>query len=384
MVTILDSPASGSSVQDDLWHIAVSDNSGSTDMRYVFDVYVLGQNVATVNQYPEPSNGKSYFNVGPIIRNSFTYTWFQPTATPGGVYIVEPHQSGEIAIQYQIQYGEDVSGETDFNQASAVTKVYNWRPNVFKRRVFGLNDMLNKFLSNRPRTIRASLNENILIPIYTQPKSLQLFVNTYNGANTLIGSYSGDTTAGVDSFYQLNIGTYAANYACSNEIINGAVKYYDVWFNDMEVIRVYLECNGEYEPVLIHFMNAWGMFETLKFGKVSRLYQDTERKGFSQRDYEFGSSVAYQTDNVYRESKINYGNKSSYYMKITADALTDEEYVWASELLMSPQVYAEIDGYYYPVTLRTNNYEYSKNINNRMRPLEIEIDLNQTRYAHQR
>jgi hypothetical protein len=53
MVTILDSPASGSSVQDDLWHIAVSDNSGSTDMRYVFDVYVLGQNVATVNQYPE-------------------------------------------------------------------------------------------------------------------------------------------------------------------------------------------------------------------------------------------------------------------------------------------------------------------------------------------
>lgn len=69
---------------------------------------------------------------------------------------------------------------------------------------------------------------------------------------------------------------------------------------------------------------------------------------------------------------------------LTMDAPTDAEYDWLYQLLLSPQIYAEIDGYYYPVTMKTSAYEFSKIINNRLRAFEIEIEVNQTRYSHAR
>jgi len=53
-------------------------------------------------------------------------------------------------------------------------------------------------------------------------------------------------------------------------------------------------------------------------------------------------------------------------------------------LIVSPQIYAEIDGNYYPVSIKANNYEYSTYTNNRLKVFEIEIELNQTRYNFKR
>jgi hypothetical protein len=106
-----------------------------------------------------------------------------------------------------------------------------------------------------------------------------------------------------------------------------------------------------------------------------------ERKAFTQRDFRQGpSSVTYfDANNVYNETKTNYENREVLSLRLTMDAPTDNEFVWLSELITSPQIYMEQDGYYYPVTLKNNTYEYSKYINNRLRPFEVDIDINQTR-----
>jgi len=49
------------------------------------------------------------------------------------------------------------------------------------------------------------------------------------------------------------------------------------------------------------------------------------------------------------------------------DAPTDAEYEWLGELIDSPQIFMEVEGYYYPVSLKNTNYEFSKYFNNRMR-----------------
>jgi hypothetical protein len=127
------------------------------------------------------------------------------------------------------------------------------------------------------------------------------------------------------------------------------------------------------------------MFDTAKFGLVSKLTMDIERKGFEKRDYSLGSNaVTYYTNNKYNESKINYQNKKDYSYKLTMDAPTDEEYQWLAELVASPQIYFEKDGYYYPVTIKATNYEFSKYVNNRLRVFEVEIEMNQTRYSQLR
>jgi hypothetical protein len=144
-ITINTNPASGSTVQDDLWHVATSTASGSTDMKYIFEVFVGGNKKISVRQFPEPSNGKAYFNAGAIVRNSITFNWFEPVGT---AYVYEPNVSGEMGIQYDLRVGEEVSGITTLNLVSGSTTAYNFKAPLFKRRVLSLTDRLNKWLTN--------------------------------------------------------------------------------------------------------------------------------------------------------------------------------------------------------------------------------------------
>jgi hypothetical protein len=257
-------------------------------------------------------------------------------------------------------------------------------PPVFGRRQSDLSGKLNKYLTDRPATIEADIADNVMVPIYTNA-TLTLKVDTFDASNALIASTidtSGYNNAG---FVQLNIGAAAIN-ARLGTIVTAAVKYYDVWFNSFDKIRVYIKCNGRYEPISLHFMNRYGMFDTAKFGLVSRLTMDVDRKQYRQRDYRFGTNAVtyYDGNNVYHDSSVNYFNAMDHKYKLTMDAPTDAEYQWLSQLIYSPQVYAEIGGSYYPVLIASNNYEYSTYVNNRLRPLEIEINVNQPRNSHLR
>ena len=73
---------------------------------------------------------------------------------------------------------------------------------------------------------------------------------------------------------------------------------------------------------------------------------------------------------------INYSNKSTFNYKLTADALTDDEYTWIADLISSPQILMEIDTYFYPVTLVDSTYEFSKNVFNKLKALEKSISTN--------
>lgn len=380
-ITINTNPASGSTVQDDLWHVATSTASGSTDMKYIFEVFVGGNRKISVRQFPEPSNGKAYFNAGAVVRNSITFNWFEPVAI---AYVYEPNLSGEMGIQYELRVGEEVSGITTLNLASGVTTAYNFKAPLLQRRVLSLTDRLNKWLTNRPAYANTKLGENLYIPFYTDA-ALNLKCSTYDGSNNLIATASGSTTTIENGFVQMNIGTAAIGTALGLTF-NDSVKYYEVWFNSFDKIRVDVVCNPKYNPINIHFMNAWGMWDSERFDLVSKLNMSVERKGFEQRDYRFnGNAVDYKSSsNRYYEGATNYSNKESYTYKLTADALTDAEYTWMADLIASPQILMEIDGYFYPVTLIDNTYEFSKNVYNKLKVLELTFNMNQTRYSQLR
>ena len=380
-ITINTNPASGSTAQDDLWHVATSTASGSTDMKYIFEVFVGGNRKISVRQFPEPSNGKAYFNAGAVVRNSITFNWFEPVGT---AYVYEPNLSGEMGVQYDLRVGEEVSGITTLNLASGSTTAYNFKAPLFQRRVLSLADRLNKWLTNRPLYANTKLGENLYIPFYTNA-ALNLKCSTFNENNNQIATASGSTTTIENGFVQMNIGTAAIGTALGLTF-NDSVKYYEVWFNSFDKMRVDVVCNPKYNPINIHFMNAWGMWDSERFDLVSKLNMSVERKGFEQRDYRFnGNAVDYKsTSNRYYEGATNYSNKESYTYKLTADALTDAEYTWMADLIASPQILMEIDSYFYPVTLIDNTYEFSKNIYNKLKVLELTFNMNQTRYSQLR
>ena len=369
-------PSGTPTCQDALWHVFNTSITGVTDYKYVMDIYVGGVQQSRVKIYPEPTNNKGYFDAGPIVRNTMTYDWFEPT---DNILTCEPNVSGQAAQTYQYRIGEEYSGVTYLNLVSGSVTAYNWAAPLLKRRVSDITAYSNKALSNRPSTINASIGDNIFIGA----KDVSgMTISTYDHNNALIGATFFSLGA-TKAFAELNIGSPALNK--STTIIDSSVKYYIANIGT-SFYTIYLDCNPKYTSYNLHFMNSLGMFDTAKFGLASRLTLNIDRKEFEKRDYSFGSNSVtyYNSNNKYNAGKINYLNQRDYIWKLTMDAPTDAEYQWLEELIYSPQIYMEIDGYYYPVSIALNNFEISKYVNNRLRVLELEVKMNTKRYSQLR
>lgn len=391
MSITLINPSGYPSAQDNLWSIAYSSNSGQVDFKYVFDVFVDGVQLVRTKVFPEPSNGRGYFDAMPIVKNEITYAWFNPknTVDVEASWLTQSDTLNEKI--YQIRVGEDYSGTTYLNLASGNVTVYNYSAPLFKRRKINIGQKLNNWLTNRPLFIKAKRTDKILIPAFSTDISY-LKVQSKKIDGTQAAFDFSFPTSTPKKYNQMDIGVEALNKISfsnySYNIINSDTAYYLVNMQNSSdtikssVIRVDIDCNPNYTPINLYFINAFGMFDTARFDLASRLTMDVERKTFEQRNYTFNNSSVdyYNAKNVYNESKINYGSKSNHSYKLTMNFPSDAEYIWLAELIVSPQIYAEIDGNYYPVSIKSNNYEYSTYTNNRLKALEIDIELNQTRY----
>ena len=389
-ISTLINPTGEVSVQDDLWHIAHSTLSGSTDFKYVFDIYNGATQLIRAKVFPEPTNGRGYFNAAKVVGNEMTFAWFTPTASGMSMALYQPNVSGEIAVTYSVRVGEDLTGTTTLNLASGSVTAFNYVPGLFNRRQVTTSSFAQKFMTNRPRYATAKLGEKILIP-FKGTGSHRMFINTYNYSNALIANTEVTATTNITTGYlQMDIGSAAVNSAAGSSIVTDAVKYYDVYLQkssvNTETFRVFVDCDPRYTTINLYFVNQYGMFDTARFGLASRLNMNVERKQFERRDYSLGTSSVdyYNANNVYRESVVNFGSKSEWQYKLTMDFPTDAEYQWLAELINTPQVYAEIDGDYYPVSIVETNYEYSKYQNNKLKAFEVTINMNQKRYGFQR
>ena len=404
--------------QDTMFASALSNASGMPDFKYVFDVYANGNQLTRVKLYPDPVTAYGYFDAGPSVRNEIDYGWMIPyTDNPSyhdNIFITEPNQSGQIAINYDIRFGEEyisggayVSGTyvsggtlvTLVNQASGTRKAYNFSAPIFNRKKPSVL-INNKYLTNRPKKANCRIDGDLLIPFVSDVSATKygFQIIQYNASNTLTSIFDsyedGDGTFEMTQFAQLNIGPVAINAFLADAggtQIGSSTSYYDIKVINYDtgavvsdIFRVYIDCNPKYNPIDLHFMNQYGMFDTARFDLASRLTMDIERKSFTKKDWRNGSA---STVNYLprQETKINYGSKMNWTYKLTMNYPTDEEYVWLAELIASPQIYANFpevtDGYLMPVTIKNTNYEYSTNQNNGLKVLEIEVELNQTRYG---
>jgi len=400
-IATLIGPGTLATVQDDLWHIALSDNSGQTDFKYVFDIYnaTTSQQLIRVKLYPEPTNGRGYFNAAGIVRNEIKFDWFVPVQSTASYkpFLNNIALDGRAGVSYNIFVGEDYSGITTLNMASGNTVAYNFAPPLYKRRQIDYSS-IDGWYSNRPLITKCQLQQKLLIPYKAEGVNVATGMAIRVKANNQASAYTGNLTNFLTTqFIQLDIGPETLNlYLQANGVaypyIDSGTSFYDVEVYSLDTtsystkLRVNIECQPRYSPINLYFINQWGMFDTACFNLASRLSMTTERKTFSKKDNTFNnSSVTYfDSKNVYNESKVNYGSKSDYNHKLTMDFPTDEEYEWLAELISSPQIYADIEGNYYPITIQDTNYEYSKYENNHLKQLEITIELNQTRFGFRR
>lgn len=83
----------------------------------------------------------------------------------------------------------------------------------------------------------------------------------------------------------------------------------------------------------------------------------------------------YNSNNVYNETRSVYASQYKEKMTLNTDILTDEEYDWLADLILSPMVFIEMNSYFIPCVIVRNNYEFKKVINDKLTNLTIDIEF---------
>lgn len=405
-ITIQHNPGSYFSVNGDVLFTVVdivkaSDPATYPDYRYLADVYVGSTLVTRLKAYPDPTNKIGVFNIGNILR-SYLAAVFNPTIN---VLRSQEMGLGEFFITATLKFGE----EYNFVQYSNVTvdsarTYYGHYNGRLIGQLTNLSDFVDRPATTRRATsfaiIQSALNKFPGTALYTGNKfNFVPYLPTDTDAVTLrIKAY---TDAGVqlssnDQIYSPSGANVLQIFNLSPTVINtvfpGAIdlnitKYYTVEFVTPNIlsdgiIRFNLVCEPRFEVFTLHFMNKYGGFESRDFTKVSRKTIDIEKSEFGKLGYTMDSSgiISYaSTGKVYNETRSVYSSQFKEKLSLNTDILTDDEYTWLGELILSPMVYVEqlsgIDTYFLPCAITANNYEFRKAINDKLTSLQIDIEF---------
>jgi hypothetical protein len=157
--------------------------------------------------------------------------------------------------------------------------------------------------------------------------------------------------------------------------IDSGVEYYTVQIGS-QTFRFDIVCEARFDVYRVHFLNKQGGFETRNFSKVSRPSIKIEKTSFGKLPYTIdgsGNVLYHNSNNVYNESKSVYASQFEELLSLNTDILNDDEYTWLGELMVSPLVYLERDSYFLPMNITATNYEFRKQVNDKLTNLTIDI-----------
>jgi hypothetical protein len=388
-LTIKYNPVDYSSAHEDVLFVLLEDTKpfDSTtypDYKYVCDIYIYGILQARLKAFPRPDDKLGIFNIGNIVRN-YLYTIFQPLPNQ-----IISQRLGENAFYVNVicRFGEEYGFTTYTNLIVDSQRSYF---NHYNGRQFGTNtiltSVLDKTMTNRPYATPVDINSKFcFIPfLASDDTTFQVQVKCYN-SNGLVRSVNynvSPTTGSFNELQQINLAPQNIN-AVSPGTIDGLVEYYTVTFNTTNIIddttlRFNLTCESKYDVWTIHFLNKYGGFESKDFSKVSRSTIDITKSNFGQSAYlvkNDGTVSRFDSSsNVYREQVATYASVWNEKMQLNSNFLTDSEYVWLSELIKSPLVYIEYNGYFFPINITNTNYENKKSINDHLTNLMLNIQF---------
>lgn len=378
-IEIKTQPGTRQSVHSDLIYVVheatkVADPVTYPDYRYLADVYAGSELVTRLKAYPDPTTGMGIFNISNILRNYIT-----PVFNPAIADIdVQNMNVGDFNVSGTVVFGE----EYGFTQYPAI--ISSTGRNMFGHyngRLLGtltnLTAYYGKIASARPDRTPVYRDGSLnLIPYYQNDASIDFTITGRPSGGTVSDSFA--KTDG--SMQMFNFSPDFINTFYASTIIAETDEYFEVDFtsNTNRLLTFDLKCEPKFTTYTLHFLNRFGGFESRDFTKLSRKLLDIEKKDFGKLPYSVNASGEvsyYNSNNVYNETRSVYASKYKEKMTLNTDVLTDGEYTWLGDLILSPMVYIEMDGYFVPIVISRNNYEFKKSVNDRVTNLTLEIEF---------
>jgi hypothetical protein len=381
-------------MHEDLWFVASSTNVGVTNFKFVYDIYINGAQVSRNKVFPSPSADGSYgvFNASPIVR-AYVTNYFEPSGTT-----VLMASNDKIKVDYQVRIGEEVSGAVIANLASGGYSAYNYYAPLFGD-IFTENGDIPLVLSN--------YYDNLLIENYTDDwlsdrdnsditieygdqffitflkitgGAYKLWVQTTNEDGTFGTSVSGDLTM-AGQFNLFNFQAAAINAFIGSEVITENTYGYNVYITlgaaVTRVLKFRQVCNPKYRQYNLHFLNRLGGYDTMAFRLVNKRRSEFNRSSYRRNPYKLVGGQMKNIDayNKYNETTYNFAIEHTDYYMLTSDWVNDMDYAWLAQLIASPIVYMEVQGAFFPVTIRNTNYQYKYKVSDGLFNFDLEVEV---------
>lgn len=396
-ITINSVPAPFASLHDDAWFVVSSDNATTDNFKYIFDTYVSGDLVSRVKIVPAASAENSYgvFNPAPIVRNYMT-NYFKPVE--GSVL---QHSSDEIKVNYNIRFGEEVSGVLTTNEASGTYSGYNYYHPLFFDGILllggGEGDLLlsdqydNLLISNYADDWLTERNIDRIELIPTKRVFISFLSNEVSGGRIEIqkisesgnigASVTGDLISFSGEFNLFEFGLSSVNDYLGSEYILEEDYGYKVRLNYDGISSNWLTfvhvCYDRTNPVNVHFLNRLGGWETFGFNLINKRNTEFNRRSYRRAAYQLSGDQMTNNDvyNRYNESTVNFSIEHRDSYRLISDYIREEDYTWLAQLLASPIVYLEVRGAYFPIIITDNNFEYRLEKSDQLFNLEMNIEV---------
>jgi hypothetical protein len=339
--------------------------------RYIFDIYVNG--VLIIREFKAitiDATIYAYLDVSPIIKNYIQ-------ANLSSMYL--PY------IQYQVKYGtEDLSGNIITNVATDTSIAWFGYPSFLSddlRPDLGNYHDPAYFSTNRSRILQLWGNYKTFIPIWKSAAfSGDIVEWLYNGSSFNRPNSSGNgiyntAITGADLNLAQNVHNLTS-FAVSGANIDNMPNY---------TVTIQTNCTKN-NPVMIHFLNSLGGFESFLFSGVNRVNTNIERNAINKlgltttltaSGLDRGVVISRVANSIIAEGKVNYNNTMTHKMRLISDYVSETDFLWLRQLLASPLVYAQIDNNttMIPVTIETSDWAEKKQGADKIFNLEIDILL---------
>jgi hypothetical protein len=382
-ITINSAPENYASAHDDLWFVATSTNVAQTNFKFVFEIYINAALVATVKQFPDPVNSKGLFNAGSIVRN-YISTYFKPVA---GSQTLFTYDGDDIYLPYQVRFGEEYGGTTYLNLSNTTVNAYNFVNQPF--RSFGSSELstyVSDWLTTRDlANVDVNFNESNFVSWMNPSGStvaMTATIRVLDEAGSTVGSPTTTSSQTISAFSLMDVSPVAINTLIGSSFIGASAFGYGVKLNyastSSEEIKCRIACQNKFTPITLHFLNQLGGYESMTFRLVNKESRSVDSKAYRRNGWQYDSGSTsmrrYNANNVANPGDVQFSTEQSVALKLRSGYLSVTDWNWLRDLIVSPEVYMTRQGYYFPVRIKTNNWEQRAQYADKSNFLELEIE----------
>jgi hypothetical protein len=368
-ITVQSSPSAFSSAHDALYHVVTSSNVSNSNFKYVFDVSIGGNLVATIKAFPDSGN-YGIFDASPIVRNYFDSGFIPATST-----ILQNAGSG-LYCNYTIAYGEEYAGVT-YPNLTTISTYYGWN---YSADPFGntLGDYANKFVTSRDKTTLEVISGEKLFVTYMNTAGTGVTASiqkiTSNGTND--GSASVGATLSTSNTLLLDLSPTAINTYLGSSFITSSTYGYQVTIGS-DTITITQVVAPKWTPMLITFLNQYGGYETFGFRLLSRQQKKFNRSTYKVNEFvrSGGNMINKSSSNVVYGGVQSFAGMVEYSYLVVSDYLNVKDYNVGSQLLASPEAYLHLNGLYLPITMRSTDWQEKNTTSDKNFNYELTFDL---------